>query len=36
MNWEALGKGASFTVPMVVDNTAPELLDVSSALWAAI
>ena len=32
MNWEALGKGASFTVPMVVDNTAPELLDVSLSL----
>ena len=32
VNWEALGKGASFTVPMVVDNTAPELLDVSLSL----
>ena len=32
VNWEALGKGASFTVPMVVDNTAPELLEVSLSL----
>lgn len=28
-NWEALGKGATMSFPAVVDNTAPELVDVS-------
>ena len=32
VDWVALGKGAYFTVPMVVDNTAPELKDVSISL----
>lgn len=32
VSWDALGDGASLTVPMVVDNTAPELIDVSVSL----
>ncbi len=28
VDWDALGKGATFGTTMVVDNTAPELLDV--------
>ena len=32
VNWEALGKGATFSMPMVVDNTAPVLEDVSLSL----
>lgn len=32
VDWDALGEGASLTVPMVVDNTAPELLGVSVSL----
>ena len=26
INWDAMGKGASISVPMVIDNTAPELV----------
>ena len=26
VNWDALGEGASLSVPMVIDNTAPELV----------
>lgn len=29
VNWDALGKGADFSIPMVVDNTAPALKSVS-------
>ena len=29
VNWDALGDGASFRIPMVVDNTAPEVKDAS-------
>lgn len=29
VNWDALGKGASFRIPMVVDNTAPVVKDAS-------
>ena len=29
VNWDALGEGADFSVPMVVDNTAPMLKSVS-------
>lgn len=32
VDWDALGEGASLTVPMVVDNTAPVLEDVSVSL----
>ena len=32
VNWDALGKGATFSMPMVVDNTAPTLEDVSLSL----
>ncbi len=32
IDWDALGEGATFSVPMVVDNTAPELKDVSVSL----
>lgn len=32
VDWEALGKGASFEMPMVVDNTAPQVKDVSVSL----
>lgn len=32
VDWDALGKGAYLSVPMVVDNTAPELEDVSVSL----
>ncbi len=28
-DWDALGKGAARSVPLIIDNTAPELLDVS-------
>lgn len=28
-DWEALGKGAARSVPLMIDNTAPELLEVS-------
>ena len=28
-NWEALGKGAVYTVPLTIDNTAPEILEIS-------
>ena len=31
-NWDALGKGATMSFPAVVDNTAPELLDVSYSM----
>lgn len=31
-DWEALGKGTTQTVPVTIDNTAPELLDVSYSL----
>ena len=30
--WDKLGEGATLAVPMVVDNTAPELFDVSVSL----
>ncbi|MBQ7872323.1 MAG: S8 family serine peptidase [Oscillospiraceae bacterium] len=26
VNWDALGEGATLTVPMVIDNTAPEII----------
>lgn len=26
INWDALGEGATLTIPMVIDNTAPELV----------
>ena len=29
VNWDALGEGASFRIPMVVDNTAPVVKDAS-------
>ena len=32
VNWAALGEGATFSMPMVVDNTAPTLNDVSLSL----
>ncbi len=28
-NWDALGKGAIRTVPLTIDNTAPEILEIS-------
>ena len=31
-DWDALGKGATFSMPLVVDNTAPTLEDVSLSL----
>ena len=31
-NWDALGKGATMSFPAVVDNTAPELVDVSYSM----
>lgn len=31
-NWDTLGKGATRSVPVTIDNTAPELLDVSYSL----
>ncbi len=35
VRWEDLGAGASMRIPMVVDNTAPELLDVSLSLMGS-
>lgn len=32
VDWDALGKGAYLSVPMVVDNTAPEIQDISVSL----
>ncbi len=32
VDWDALEDGASFTIPMVVDNTAPELKNVAISL----
>ncbi len=32
VDWDALGEGAAFSMPMVIDNTAPELKDVSISL----
>ncbi|MGN0205488.1 MAG: S8 family serine peptidase [Coprococcus sp.] len=29
VNWDALGAGADFSIPVVIDNTAPELKEVS-------
>lgn len=31
-DWDALGEGASFRIPMVVDNTAPEVKDILVSL----
>ncbi len=32
VDWDALGKGATFDITLTVDNTAPELFDVSMSL----
>ena len=32
VDWDALGEGASMEMPMVIDNTAPTLEDVSLSL----
>ncbi len=32
VDWESLGEGASFRVPAVVDNTAPEVEDILVSL----
>ncbi len=32
VDWDALGKGATFDLTMTVDNTAPELMDISMSL----
>lgn len=32
VNWNALGEGASMRMPVVIDNTAPTLEDVSLSL----
>ncbi len=29
VNWDALGKGATLTIPLTIDNTAPEIKEVS-------
>ena len=36
VDWAALGEGATFAVPMVVDNTAPTLEDISLSLTSNI
>ena len=35
VGWDDLGEGATMAIPMVVDNTAPELLDVSLSLMGS-
>ena len=32
VDWDALGDGATFSMPMVIDNTAPEVEDVSLSI----